>query len=702
MPRYLSLVLSLLLILASCNTAEPAPTSTPTLTPSLTPTVTNTPAPTPTSRPSALELSQAADPSQQAYISAVSVVPDSVPFDVYIDRLAVATNLDFGRSTLPSGIVAGDYTLRLIPSGTGYNADTALLEAPISIKGGDSTLLMFTGVTNALEITTIPLSQAPLASSEARVTFIHGIPNGPEVSLQQQDGIPLTGNLQFTATSLPVTLSSGDTTLNFMSGPDILFSHPVNLIERFSYTFVLVGSAADLENLNIVTINERMPGSTSLRAVNGSAAVGPVDIYVDDQPLATNLDHTRVSERQNLAARAYRADVFAAGENPREAVPLLTVAITPNDDDVLTLILLGEADDLSLVPYREDLSVTNPLEARIAFVNTVPQVSRVRIDTQSRVLDEVGNINYGQPPRPVDISTGTYRFAWLVIENNEPVDTLEIALDVQLEPGFSYLYLATGRIDDPPVILSESVGINESLVGLDDGVIPTPIPDIPTRARFVNAIKGGLPLDVLVDNQTIFSGLEYGATTVLTPFAEGEHEIEIRFTSTGEAIAFATPTFEFTKPYTLVVHGFGSSPVEILTLDDSDIKLTGDSAHFRLINASITGETSLGLAVSRTDTPSNTMTLIGESPTNAEGRRSFAFGIERVPNLTQVAGRDASAVILAPLGAHDLHVTDDKLDLIAASFRGADLSPATHYDIIVYQNIESPIIEGFAVRYPGG
>ena len=595
MPRYLTLLL--LILLAACATAQTEPTVTPTLTPTLTPTVTNTPAPTPTRPPTALELSQAADPSQQGYISAVSVASDNLPFDVYIDRLAIATNLDFGRSTLPSGIVAGEYMMRLIPSGTGYNPDLAFFEQPITIRGGDSSLLLFTGAGNALSVATIPLAQEPLAGGETRVTFIHGIPNGPEFSIQQQDGIPLTGNLAFATGSSPVTIPSGDNLLNFMNGSEILFSHSVNLIERFSYTFILVGSAADLDNLNLVAINERMPGSTTIRAVNGSAAVGPVDIYLDGQPLASNLDYTRTSNRENRIAQVLQAAVFAAGANPAETEPLLTTNITPNDDDVITLVLLGDAEDLRLVSYREDISQMNPSDARIAFINAVAQANRVRIETQGRILDEVGDINYGQPPNQVDIAAGTYRFAWLVIENNEPTDTLEIAFDVQLEPGFSYLYLATGRIEDPPVILSENVGINESLVGLEEGVVPTPIPDTPTRARFINAIKGGLPLDILVDSQTIFSGLEYGSTTVLTPFAEGEHEIEARF-STGGAVASATATFEFAKPYTIVVYGFGTAPVEIMTLDDSDVKLTGDSAHVRLINASIAGETSLGMAAS--------------------------------------------------------------------------------------------------------
>jgi hypothetical protein len=237
---------------------------------------------------------------------------------------------------------------------------------------------------------------------------------------------------------------------------------------------------------------------------------------------------------------------------------------------------------------------------------------------------------------------------------------------------------------------------------LEDGVLPTPIPDTPTRARFVNAIKGGLPVDALVDGQTIFSGLEYGSTTVLTPFAEGEHEIEIRFTATGQSVASTLTTFDFTKPYTLVAYGFGSNPVEIMSIDDSQVNLMGDSAHVRLINASIAGENSLGMAVSRTDTPSSAQTLVGESAANEEGRRSFAFGIERLPNLTQIPNRMASSVVLAPFGAHDLHVTDDALDLIAVTFRGADFSPGVHYDVIVYQNLDSPIIEGIAIRYPAG
>jgi hypothetical protein len=139
-----------------------------------------------------------------------------------------------------------------------------------------------------------------------------------------------------------------------------------------------------------------------------------------------------------------------------------------------------------------------------------------------------------------------------------------------------------------------------------------------------------------------------------------------------------------------------------MLVDDSQINLSDDSPHVRLINITIFGELTLALAESSTQGVAEGTTIMGESAGSEIFRRSMAYGIERIRTVDQAAGRAFSNVSLAPLGPHDLHLVDVSLNMIAVSIRQVDFKPGAHYDVIAYQNQDSTLVEGFAVLYPSG
>jgi hypothetical protein len=682
------------LLLAACASAAPEPSATPTLTPSPTPTATATPFPTPTPRPNVVQLTRASDPAQQAYVSVINGA--AAIFDVYIERLAIASNLSFGNYTLPSAIVAGDYVVRVMDQGLRPDEHPPLYESPVQIAGGQTLLLIFTGTPDSLTMSLFPLNLEPLDGDQSRVTVIHAIPSGPEISVQH-DGVDLTVPLSFGNAGFPTTLDTDSITLSFVNTP---LTYPVNLRERFSHTLVLIGAAADPQTFQIIELAERTPGRAQIRAVNMAAPIGPVDIYLDGDTLAANLDYTRPSDRQVRPARVYTAVVFPAGDDPATSDPLLTSQVNANDNDYLTLIVLGTTDDARLTTYREDWSLTDPRETRIAFVNTVPDVDRIRVSSREGTLTEVGDVGYAQVSLPVDIDAGRYRLTIASVDENQTQTLLEAADDLQFEPGFSYLYLFTGRILDPPVVISDNIGFDPNLVGLDADVIPTATPEIPTRLRLVNALQGGPVLEVSLDGQDVFTGLNYGNTTVLVPTTAGEHQIVIRAADNQQELLNTTITLEIGEAHTAFVYGSGTDPVDLLLVSDAQVERQSGSPRLRLVNLSRFAETSLGLATSKIASAADRLTVFSESPGGATFRRSFAFGIQRIMTARNIASETTSDVVLAPLGPHDIHVTDDDRDQIAASIRGVNFAPGNHYDVVVAQARDTLEISGFVVRYP--
>jgi hypothetical protein len=688
-----------LLVVAACTPASIAPTVTPTLVPTATPTATSTPLPQPTPLPRVLELTRATDPSQQAFLSVVHAAFDAPTFDVYVERLAIGANLSFGQHTQPSAIVAGDYFLRVVPNGVRPDAGNILYETQLSLTGGDSLLLIFTGAADALTMSYFQQPLAPLDSNQSRVTIVHAVPGGPEITLHR-NGVPLTGAIPFGSAGTPITLPAVETRFDLRSGDMPLLDYSINLRERASYVLVLAGSPADAETLRVIETRNNVPGRARIRAVNASAAIGPVDIYLDNTLLAGGLAYTRASDRVEKPGQVYTVRVYPAGADHAAIEPFISSQIVANNDDLITLLLLGAAQDLRVLTYREDGSITGPNAARMTFVNTLPQVRTLRIETHSRELTEVGELTFGQPPLPVTLDTGSYRFVSMQYDAGSPVEIVESASDVQLEAGRSYLYLITGRLDDPPVILSDNVGFDQTLVGLSESELPTPIPEIPTRIRFINAVKGGLPVDFLVNSQLLVSGLSYGSSSAIHQISAGDHTIEV--TASNQLLTSLSATLEPSTPYTVVVYGFGTDIIELMVIDDSAVFQEGDAPHFRVVNLTMFGELVLGLAHSNTSAGSPDPTIFSQSPGSDIFRRSLAFGIDFARTVTETPGRAYSNVALAPPGWQDVHAVDLNLNMIAATYRQLDFQPDTHYDIIAFQNRDSMLVEGFAVRYPAG
>lgn len=695
----ITLLLFLIAALVTACAQSPQATPTPTESPTPEATATNTPQPEPTPLPSVLELTRATDPSQQAFLS-VAHAATSVPiFDVYVERLAIATNLNFGQATQPSGIVAGEYFLRVVPNGVRPDAGQILYETQLKLEGGDSLLLIFTTAPDGLLMSTFRQPLEPLESNQSRVTAIHAVPDGPEITMQQS-GTSISVPMTFGNAAYPVVLPPGETALEFEVIGTAPLTYTLNLQERFSYVLVLAGTA---DNLTVIELRNPVAGLASVRAVNASANIGPVDIYLDRELLVGGLDYTRASDHQVRPTQQYTVDIFAAGADIASVEPLLSTPLVVNNDDYITLILEGNPQDLRLLPYRENRSLTTPTQARIAVINTLPQVPRTRIDLQDRNFTEVGELSYGNLPSVVDLTAGIYSFTWLSVENGSPSELVERAENVQLEPGRSYLYLMTGRIGDPPIILSDHIGFDENLVGFSEDVQPTPTLEVPTRVRFINAIKGSVPLDVILSGQTLASNLAYGASSTPVNVDPVTHTLELR-QSDGSLTLFTADeiTLEPSTPYTIVLSGFGTDFIETLLVDDSQVDLTGDSPHVRLINTTIAGELTLALGESNTQGTATGSTIIGEPVVSDINRRSMSYGIERIRTVSETAGRAYSNVSLAPLGPHDLHLIDVSLEMIALSIRLVDFAPGTHYDVIAYQNQDTTLVEGFAVRYPSG
>src|SRR5690606_35142129 len=108
----------------------------------------------------------------------------------------------------------------------------------------------------------------------------------------------------------------------------------------------------------VIQTQASVQGRANFRAIHAAPTIGTADIYLDEQPLAAGLEYSRASERQFVTSGMYTLTVYAASADRATDDPIATVRLTANNDETLSLIVLGTEDDLRVVRYLEDLSPT--------------------------------------------------------------------------------------------------------------------------------------------------------------------------------------------------------------------------------------------------------------------------------------------------------------------------------------------------------
>jgi hypothetical protein len=178
------LLLSLVLLGACSQPALPTIAPTPTVPPATaTATITPTRTPLPTLEPTATPMQTISeDPSQQSQIRIVHASPNSGPLDVYIERVALINGLGYGQRTTASPIVAGSYTLSIVPSG-GRVEDGSLLTLPLEAIGKQVYALIVYGTNADLKAQVIPMDLSPLKRTETRVRLFNTFLDGSAVTL---------------------------------------------------------------------------------------------------------------------------------------------------------------------------------------------------------------------------------------------------------------------------------------------------------------------------------------------------------------------------------------------------------------------------------------------------------------------------------------------------------------------------------------
>ena len=662
------------------------PTSTTTDAPTQTPAPSEIPPATPTEL--VIPRTDAQNPTEQAFLRMINASPDIGVVDVYIESLAMATNLEFKRFTEREGIVAGRYKLRILPTGS-FITDPALYEEELIIVGEQSSILVITGTIEAVNLTILNEPNAPLPDDTSRLLMINAMA-GIDDMVMLVDGTPQTATTPYLQISETTEHPSGLVDISFQTAGSPLFETQLDLRERQNYTFILLGTVDRSDTQAFLVLNSDAPGLTDISFVNASPSIGLIDIYFGNQLFVGGADYAEISIPESILSGTYDISIYPEGANPDEIDPLSGTQFIANPDEEVVLVLVGEPSSLRFVIYRNDPQPTFDNRARITFINSLESVSTVILNSTEESLNT--RLSYGRISDTYEVeSEQPFSLTWI-----QPLDDVQ---DVALEDfsdfspvaGHNYLYIFAGRGFDDPILLSLEVGT----LGFDEEEPVLEITNVPasrpTRIRLVNMWENRQFL-VRMDGTMIAEGVEFGKATNLLIVPSGEHNIIFYDFETDTEVIEISQEFEAAKDYSLVVYNMNDADGDILSIDDTDAIITSATGGIRLTVLDAKPESNFGIGYSEPN-PN-----ISQPDASENYRRSLPLGIQQI--IREVPSGEFSEAQRIPTGTYNIRIIDNNRVAYSYTHIEYTIEPATLYNVFLRENQRTGQTNTLIVPYP--
>jgi len=689
--RIFSIFLLVVMIFTGCSSINPddgIPTqlSVPTSEPTSAPTQTAAPTLEPLPQPTDLIIPQtdAVNPNDQAYLRTIHASPDLGFVDVYIEALAIGTNVNYGRFTEREGIVAGRYKLRILPTAS-FVTDITLYEEELTIFGGQSLIFVISGTAENITVTTLDEPNEPLQNDTSRLLMINAL-EGADDLVMLVDDTPQTSITPYLTISETTEQPTKTTEFVFQNAGSTVFDTKLDLRERRNYIFLMMGNLSRPDTLEFVTLTSDAPGVTMISFINAAPSIGIVDAYLGEQTFVIGAIYAEMSEPQQILSGTYDIGIYPDQANRDEVDPLTGTQLIANPGEEIIMILVGEPSNYRFITYRNNQQPTYTNRARITFVNAVETVPNILLRSSDSNLEH--SLGYGRLSDTYDIDTEQgLSFTWINQLDDMQDIVLEDKNDFTPTAGKNYLYIFAGRGYDEPIILASDV---DTLDFAFEEVIPvTNVPTSrPTNIRFVN-MWDDRQFVVRIDGTTVTEGVEFGKATNPLIIDSGEHTITFHEPETDLKIVEIMSDFLIAKDYSIVAYNYinadENTPPDLqgntLIIDDTKSNVSSISGGLRLIVLEAEANSFYGIGYSA---PSPN---ISQPNSEEEYRRSLSIGIEQV--IRRISTNLASEIFSIPIGTFNFLIIDNEEVALTYIHPEYSIEPRTLYNVFLREVTET-------------
>lgn len=176
-----------------------------------------------------------------------------------------------------------------------------------------------------------------------------------------------------------------------------------------------------------------------VRVFHASPDAPTVDVYIDQFPIAKNLDYKNFSYYVPVPVGNYDVEVYPAGD---ENDPVLSINIDVPGGQIITVAATGNLDDLTLLPIIDDATqMVNEGEAKVRFYHLSPDAPEVYITANGNELFE--NISFREGSEYADVPSGSYNIQAYPIGANEAA----LSSTININEDKIYTIYAIGSAD---------------------------------------------------------------------------------------------------------------------------------------------------------------------------------------------------------------------------------------------------------------
>jgi hypothetical protein len=207
-----------------------------------------TPAATPvaTAGVSCTALFGIADPAS-ACLLAIHAIPDAAAFvDVYLDGALAVAGVEYGILGDFIEVPAGEHQVQV--TAAGGDPAAAVIDEMATFQPGVAYEAAAVGLGADIQLLVQPVNTTVIADNQARLRVVHASPDGPAVDLAIAGGDILVSDLDYLATSAPLTVAPGtyDLVIRPAGSDEVIVPLGGTMLEpNVVYSFYIIGQVAD-------------------------------------------------------------------------------------------------------------------------------------------------------------------------------------------------------------------------------------------------------------------------------------------------------------------------------------------------------------------------------------------------------------------------------------------------------------------------
>lgn len=267
-----------------------------------------------------------------------------------------------------------------------------------------------------------------------------------------------------------------------------------------------------------------------VRFIHVVPTVGPIDIYINDALIISNLDYGAATGYLTAPEGEHALSATLHQETTTLWTQTLSVQFGKPGTYVASSL---EAPQFLL--YQDALAPLDFGGARFMIIHAIEGAPAIDVEVDGAVL--VTGVAYSQFLGTIDAPAATYQIAALITETSEAVLP---ATPVGLVAGTSQFLIVYGTPDDPQVLIASTPTTLDS----DGGFV-----------RLAHGVADAPAVDVYLDNTLIVPALAFGSYTEHIGLPAGDYAVELRVAGSDETLLTSEATVSSGAAATIVALG---------------------------------------------------------------------------------------------------------------------------------------------------